>query len=120
MEKKESNRIIAEFDGWVYVPTSENEFTNEHYEKSEDWCSINSFIYDTSWNALMPVVEKIITHEYDNGEDHAYLRTFGKSTIDGKFLVRFNRCPVYEGKTLIDATYNAVIDFITSPNFLSL
>ena len=70
--------------------------------------------YKTDWNWLMPVVEKIMLLEYDNGEDHAYLRTFGKLSATNKPLVRFNRCAVWEGKTLIEATYNAVIDFIKS------
>lgn len=60
----------------------------------------------------MPVVEKITKHEYDNGEDTAYLRTFGMLSDTKKPMVRFNRCTVYEGTTLIEATYQAVIDFI--------
>ncbi len=62
MEQKEieaGNKAIAKFDGWVYVPTCDITFTNEHYERGEDWCSIDAFTYHNDWSALMPVVIRI-------------------------------------------------------------
>lgn len=75
--------------------------------------------YHSSWDWLMPVVEKIITYEFpleDDlpfGADTAYLRTFGMINNDtGKKMVRFNRFGINESSSIIEATWLAVIEFI--------
>lgn len=73
--------------------------------------------YHTSWDWLMPVVEKIsqMRCSSDNLFDHDtfYPRTFGMLSPEGrKPMVRLNRCEVYEEDTLIEATYKAVVSFI--------
>lgn len=69
--------------------------------------------YRTSWEWLMPVIEKISKHKYEDG-DTAYPRTFGMPFEENptKVMVRFNRCHLHYGDTLLEAAYNAVIDFI--------
>ena len=111
---KTDNEVIAEWMGYnwqdskwqverpgMYIPMTVELL--EHYQKS--------------WNWLMPVVEKIIQHKYweeddINREETAFLRTFGMKDEEGKFMVRFNRCPVFAGNTLLEATYLAVLNFI--------
>jgi hypothetical protein len=47
--------------------------------------------------------------EYD---DCAYIRTFGMRDKDGKYMVRFNASPLFRADRLIEATWQAVVDFI--------
>lgn len=79
--------------------------------------------YHSSWDWLMPVVEKIsristngkeIIH---NGEDSYletyHLRTFGiVNSETNKFMVRINRFGLHQSNSLIKATFEAVIEFI--------
>ena len=68
--------------------------------------------FDLSWEMLMPVVEKITNTKFDDG-DTAYLRTFGmKNSETGQYMVRFNRYIVFYSDSLINATYQAIIEFI--------
>lgn len=121
--------IIAEFMGFrfaferghriYYVPGGEDlkykAFKLPHVK----------FQYETSWEWLMPVVEKISRHVYDEQEEEddgfggkrvikytAFPRTFGMLSMEGKIMVRFNRATLFEADTLIDATYQAVVDWI--------
>ena len=79
--------------------------------------------YHYSWNALMPVIEKIARIEIkdcpviNNGEDtfydSYYLRTFGMVASESKeFMVRINRFPLHSSSSLIEAAWNAVVQFI--------
>lgn len=106
----ENNILIADFMGVDITPLGlrRNVMVKSYF--------LPELKYNESWDMLMPVVEKIMATEYDHGEDTAYLRTFGMLSDSKKPLVRFNRCLVYEGLTLIEATYAAVIDFITILN----
>ena len=76
-----------------------------------------------SWGQLMPIVEKIskITFnwesEFESGTDSHYLRTFGMLDEEtGRVMVRINNCGLHFGQTLIEATYNAVVEFIKLNN----
>lgn len=73
--------------------------------------------YHSSWNWLMPVIEKISEYKYENSElniDRAYPRTFGMSSNKDSSLklFRFNRMPLHQSETLIEASWKAVIEFI--------
>lgn len=73
--------------------------------------------FDSNWDLLMRVIDKISQFKYEDGET-AYPRTFGMPFTDGlaegeqTIMVRFNRQPVFHGKTLINATYDAAMYFI--------
>lgn len=127
-DKKEieaNNRLIAEFMGAKeanlpfgenYIQMEVNTFPNLMWT-----CKISELEYDTSWDWLMPVVEKISTIKYgwDNCtpfEDNAYPRTFGMLTCDGKPIVRINAQPEFIFDTLIEATWKAVVYFIKGHN----
>lgn len=67
--------------------------------------------YHLLWEYLMPIVEKIIQHEYEDGQN-ACLRTFGMiDNQTGKYMVRFNRCALFKHSNLKTATWFAVVDF---------
>jgi hypothetical protein len=105
MTVAEANKMIDKFMG------NEREFTQE-----AGWVAHTP--YHGSWHWLMPVVEKIsrITIKWENSDDRTdtyYPRTFAMINDEtGKIMVRFNGNTLHEADTLIEATYNAVIDFI--------
>lgn len=109
MKTEEGNKLIAEFMGWRksgihgWLPPN----------KEDSWAYGKDSIlkYHFSWDWLMPVVEKIGKHKYHDGET-AYPRTFGMLSPEQKYMVRFNRNQLFEGETLIEATYDACVDFI--------
>lgn len=105
------NKIIAEFmnerkDDRFYFFS----FLKSQYKTG--WASLPNMQFHQSWDWLMPVVEKITTTKYFDG-DTAYLRTFGMiNPENGACMVRFNRSFLNEEKTLMEATYKACIEFI--------
>ena len=72
--------------------------------------------YQSSWDDLMPVVEKIsrIRCAPFSDEDHStfHPRTFGMLTPEGKAMVRIHSMPLCDADTLIEATYQSVVEFI--------
>lgn len=121
---KTDNEIIAEFMGAKWRKTYGPLTGAEYIEVQNSSAKYLIAQYDYSWDWLMPVVEKITNHVYDEEEVDdgfggkriakytAYLRTFGMLSSEGKQMVRFNRSPIFEADTLIDATYQAVVDWI--------
>lgn len=89
---------------------------------------IETLEYHSSWDWLMPVVLKISDIHYpdywngrqpdDVGEwdNCAYLRTFGMRDKEGNYMVRFNANVLHSAPALIEATWNAVIEFIKDYN----
>ncbi len=113
----EGNKLIAEFMGKTlyddkpFMPIS---------------MRTDGLEYDSSWSWLMPVVEKISDYHYPNYfsscpqgherepyEDCAFPRTFGMRDKEGNFMVRLNANQLFSASTLIEATWLAVVDFIT-------
>ena len=129
----EGNKLIAEFMGGKV-----EQFVWRKYEPmgvcfAEQVHGLQSHLlhdleYHTSWDWLMPVVEKISNIHYpdywngrqpdDVGEwdNCAYPRTFGMRDSEGNYMVRFNANVLYSAKTLIEATWLAVIEFIKDYN----
>ena len=103
MNTQENNKLIAEFMGYTFV--------NGVYESPKDEFHIDEMLYDTSWNWLMPVVEKIESLGYE-------------------FFIVENRVEVAHNtdhsiETIIDftfhggkrgATYRGVVEFINQYN----
>lgn len=120
----EGNKLIAEFTGFV---RNKPVGTIGSYGRKKDW-HIDLFgwfddedlKYHTSWDWLMPVIDKISLHQYDDKSwegcppynDYAWPRTFGMISEDGKYLFRFNAQPLFEADKLIDAAWQAVVYFI--------
>lgn len=109
MDAKDPNELIHEFMGhdWTkeqfqWRPGATTPMTVEHLKH-----------YETTWNWLIPVVEKIMNIKYPDGEN-CYLRTFGMISEESDLvMVRFNRQQLFEAETLLKATYLAVSSFVS-------
>ena len=127
MENKkiiEGNKLIAEFDGWVI----DNSFPDKDrtYIKNGGIELDTTFKYHTSWDWLMPVVEKICRMKIGDGIEYVeypFLRIFGMlnnhkcsshetEEPDGKIMVRLNGFSVFKSDSLIEATFLSVVEFI--------
>ena len=104
MNTQENNKIIAEFMG-----ITPNEAGVYHVSKHKGY-SLENLLYHTSWDWLMPVVEKI----------ESILPCDSIITIEYKDC----RIPVNESgfdivtneETKIEAVYKAVVEFINQYN----
>ena len=130
MEQKiinEGNELIAEFMGYekIIIPVGAwGELLGPDVEiirfgsktDDKDWKDAILMKYHSSWDWLMPVLEKICRMKIGDGKtyvEYAYPRTFGMLNEEaGQIMVRLTGYPVFEADTLIKATYLAIIDFI--------
>jgi len=102
MSKEELNKLIAEFMGEINSIEDKISFTKN--------CSTDELKYHTSWDWLMPVVEKINN-----------LKTLHFIVLEGKrvqWIVEDDESMpiVYQGKPMIEMTYQAVVEFINFYN----
>lgn len=116
---EKSNVLIAKFMGAEILdePIGHGK-RNIHFKEGLFHLQVyntESLKYHEEWGWLMPVVEKIVSIRYE-GDETAYLRTFGMRNHDGNYMVRFNWCSLHEADTLLWATYSAVVDFIEMQN----
>ena len=112
---KTDNELIAEFDGAEFINDAPDVYPDGYYmwldkeRVSLPLCS-DDFQYDTSWDWLIPVVEKIEGLD-DNGgffDCHFQILRNGSFVIDrcGETVIE-----IY-GNDKLKATYKAVIQFI--------
>ena len=114
MRTQENNKMIAEFMGIVY-PKLDNVIVIDNVVIKE-----NKLQYHRDWNWLMPVVDKI--ESFQDGEDgdsmrgHLYnfrIEQHFVYILDGEsmdVIIEMN------GDSKLDATYNAVVEFIKEYN----
>lgn len=114
MRTQENNKMIAEFMGIVY-PKLDNVIVIDNVVIKE-----NELQYHRDWNWLMPVVDKI--ESFQDGEDgdsmrgHLYnfrIEQHFVYILDGEsmdVIIEMN------GDSKLDATYNAVVEFIKEYN----
>ena len=115
-ELRDNNKLIAEFIGLEYAPKD---------KRWDDWFDKNGtritygiripLQYDTSWDWLMPVVEKIEctkTDDEDNSDSffNVMIEVF-ECNINGRDI-----CICENGNTKLEATYRAVVKFINQHN----
>ena len=75
--------------------------------------SIEGQCYRTSWEWLMPVLEKICRLKFIETIYYPNLRTFGMINNEtGGVMVGFNGHQVFEAETLLEATFLAIVDFL--------
>ena len=95
------NKLIAEFMGLEYDKgTMYGSTAGEYYRplyNSGDWVSENELQYHTSWDWLMPVVEKIM---WDNDIEDNQCTNIEEALCDAK----------------IDRVYDSVVEFIKQYN----
>lgn len=116
-EYLEGNKKIAVFMGAVALREHNTEFDFIKAQFTPDnecfqYWHENKLKYNSSWDWLMPVIEKISEIEFHDGET-AYPRTFGMTSGGGNKMFRFNRCQLFESETLINSAFLAVVDYIT-------
>jgi len=92
MNIDQSNKIIAEFDGWIKSNYDKLGGAG-YYRKYGELSFYTEFEYDTSWDWLMPVVKKI----------------YSKSKEHNQFIVNLQVALV---KANIEEIYKAVVEFI--------
>ena len=67
MTIQEKNEKLALFDGFKHYNDAIEEYPNGYFMHENDGGPFTSFMYDESWDWLMPVVEKIVaigTYDY--------------------------------------------------------
>jgi len=106
-----NNKLIAEFMG--LCPLSRSGFISD--KKQEYYGSLSDLQYHTSWGWLMPVVEKIECTTIDNNDNsdnffNVMIEVF-ECNINGG-----NICICENGNTKLEATYDAVVEFIKQLN----
>lgn len=114
---EENNKLIAEFMG--YIDNGDPEYlihpeTNyDHSINDKEW-----FLYNTSWDWLMPVVEKIEPLVLNvsiskNGTNIMRFFENGNLPLDNpSFIITLNEAGIKNVNTKIEATYKAVVEFI--------
>jgi hypothetical protein len=107
MEKTDNNKLLAEFMGYA-PPHPDYPDTTYWYKKGEQPLSI--LLFDTNWNWLMQVVEKIeglnfvVIH-------HFYFSKFEVS-IKAEHNRSFKNIHYSNINSKIEAVYNACIEFV--------
>lgn len=109
---EDNNKLIAEFLGYVQ-PHPDYPNSTYWYKKDESPLTILPFNYD--WNWLMKVVDKIEDIEDVDGFSRYVFEIFlsNVNIIDNRYILPI--IETYE-RTKIEATYNAVINFINYYN----
>jgi hypothetical protein len=121
-------KLIAEYMG---LENDTHEYltpgrSNTVYLKDGYWLPQRKLKYESSWEWLMPVVEKISKTPLleANGtpctdpQDVCNPITFALPTEDGKrVMFRFKGFACHEAETLIEAVFEAVVDFIETENY---
>lgn len=111
METTEGNKLIAIFDGYAEDETGK-------FWRNERWTSLSGLKYDSDWNRLMPVVEKIDESEFVHKEDGGV----SICRIDGTTIYLNGDNPPFihkVGSTRINGCWEAVISFIQWHNQLT-
>lgn len=103
-----NNRNIADFMGYIHSDSTE----------IDNW-EMRSLVYHSSWSALMPVIEKISRIPLMDGGipcteavDTCYPITFNMPDGEGSVMFRFKGSFLNKAPTLIEAAYNAVVEFL--------
>jgi hypothetical protein len=111
----EENKLIADFMGW----TLDNEGLNSYRKNNGstfEYLLLSNFKFHSDWNWIMEVVDKIesIGDEENNGEYFFEIYKFGVTIFSNGVYV--NEIVNTAGKTKIEATYKAVLEFINYYN----
>lgn len=109
-----NNGVIAEFMGAVWKQDDYGDWgyycgNFPHYNHMQPKGALQ---YHSHWEWLMPVIEKISKIPCADLEDTCYPITFNMPRDDGKVMFRFKGFSLHAGTTLIEAAYNAVVEFV--------
>tara|TARA_R100001369_G_scaffold331_2_gene872 strand:- start:16439 stop:16777 length:339 start_codon:yes stop_codon:yes gene_type:complete len=110
MNDKE-NKIIALFMGLKPHHQDAGYLIDERKDEGYEAIHESCFLYGSSWDWLMPVVEKIECTHDDKGDCFNVMMEAFECTISGLGLTL-----CLNGHTKMDATYKAVVEFIKEYN----
>ncbi len=111
-ETLDGNKLIAEFDGWSIEKGMESE-GNPFYVKGLDICLTSKMQYNSSWDWLMPMVEKInhMPHRMGFFINNQFCGAHG--LLHGGMSVSKTIVKIETGNNpLIQSVYKAVVEFI--------
>jgi len=104
MTVQESNKLIAEFMGNHTIGSTNDLYDpQQHNFPVEHTCSVDDIMYSTSWDWLMPVVEKI----EDTWDFSVHIEDFCCTIFTRSVEFSFE-----SPESKIDATYKAVVELI--------
>lgn len=122
----QKNELIARY---MEIEMDEDKFLAFEWDRiylyNGEWKPARKLKFHLSWDWLMPVIEKISKTpllESDgtpckDPQDVCYPLTFGMPTADGKqVMFRFKGSICHEAETLIQAAFDASVDFIEFEN----
>ena len=104
-----NNKLIAEFMGMTYHH-NDNSVMIQMTSQGNEIVPIDSMGYDTSWDWLMPVVEKIEGLRDENGNAYRFTIDMCNAQIEETNI------EILGGAFKIDTTYKAVVKFINHIN----
>lgn len=116
MNTQENNRLIAEFEG--YETYEMNGYINVHYSDDNVRTIVDTH-YHSSWDWLMPVVEKIndLTDDWGNTNDFTIGNRFVwvDPHIGDRIFFSGNN-PEDKKEPMISKVYRGVVEFIKQYN----
>lgn len=98
MNTQENNLLIAEFMGMTYGDPNDDSVMIQMTPKGNEVVPIESMEYHTSWDWLMPVVEKCFVKQEEVSDDLSF-------KLNDALL-----------ETNIESLYKAVVEFIKQYN----
>jgi hypothetical protein len=101
---KENNKLIAEFLGYTQ-PHPDYPGATYWYKKDESPLTLLSF--DSDWNWLMEVVDKIENLDFIFSIHHEVVNIFNGETKENGIYSE-----TFQGSTKLITTYNACVEFI--------
>ena len=104
-----NNKLIAEFMGMTYHH-NDNSVMIQMTSQDNEIVPIESMGYHTSWDWLMPVVEKIEGLRDENGNAYRFTIDMCNAQIEETNI------EILGGAFKIDTTYKAVVEFINHIN----
>ena len=104
----EGNKLIAEFMGG-YTPYERFGNSTEYYYNG-GYVYLNDMHFHSSWDWLMPVVDKIESLRDENGNAYRFTIDMGNAQIEGTNI------EIVGGSCKLDTTYQAVVEFIKDQN----
>ncbi len=120
IEIEKRNTAIAEFMGGKlhkasYCNHSFSIVPRKMPDNPDPYLVKGNLKYHSSWDWLMPVVERLSRKRYENGQ-RLFMQTFGMIDEDKKVMVRIHLQSLVYGRSLIEATFIAVSDYCLSIN----
>lgn len=109
-----TNKLIAEFMEYPYRYSDTGIISGtERWEVGIGhwWCTVDELLFDSSWDWLMPVVEKIEYMLHDDIVITIEYKTCVIPVVAGTFATGGFDISVV-GSTKLDACYKAVVEFI--------